>query len=161
MPPARAECQYCAQTFSKRCHLYRHWRMNRCASHLNPHHRRVRCPHCNGEFASEPNLRLHISRNRCAILRQQTQQTDPQPPSPQLPLELSSMPRRQQIGWIMEVLAMNDEQVIQNVVQSIWAMAGAAALRLPTVDNRSESRISEEAPAEAAGQQQTTSKRSA
>ena len=42
MPPARAECQYCAQTFSKRCHLYRHWRMNRCAilrqqhSHVPP-----------------------------------------------------------------------------------------------------------------------------
>ena len=61
----------------------------------------------------------------------------------------------------MEVLAMNDEQVIQNVVQSIWAMAGATALRLPTVDNGSGSRIAEEAIAEAAGQQQTTSKRSA
>ena len=71
------------------------------------------------------------------------------------------MPRRQQIGWIMEVLAMNDEQVIQNVVQSIWAMAGATAPRLPTVDNGSGSRIAEEAIAEAAGQQQTTSKRSA
>ena len=61
----------------------------------------------------------------------------------------------------MEVLAMNDEQVIQNVVQSIWAMAGATTLRLPTVDNGSGSRIAEEAIAEAAGQQQTTSKRSA
>ena len=61
----------------------------------------------------------------------------------------------------MEVLAMNDKQVIQNVVQSIWAMAGATALRLPTVDNGSGSRIAEEAIAEAAGQQQTTSKRSA
>ena len=71
------------------------------------------------------------------------------------------MPRRQQIGWIMEVLAMNDEQVIQNVVQSIWAMAGATALRLPTVDNGSGSRIAEEAIAEAAGQQLTASKRSA
>ena len=72
------------------------------------------------------------------------------------------MPRRQQIGWIMEVLAMNDEQVIQNVVQSIWAMAGATALRLPTVDDGSGSRIAEETIAAAAGQRQTeTSKRSA
>ena len=71
------------------------------------------------------------------------------------------MPRREQIGWIMDVLAMSDEQVIQNVVQSIWTMAGATALRLPTVDNGSGSRIVEEAIAEAAGQQQTTSKRSA
>ena len=61
----------------------------------------------------------------------------------------------------MDVLAMSDEQVIQNVVQSIWAMAGATALRLPTVDNGSGNRIAEEAIAEAAGQQQTTSKRSA
>ena len=57
--------------------------------------------------------------------------------------------------------AMSDEQVIQNVVQSIWAMAGATALRLPTVDNGSGSRIAEEAIAEAAGQQLTASKRSA
>ena len=71
------------------------------------------------------------------------------------------MPRRQQIGWIMEVLARNDVRVIQNVVQSIWAMAGATALRLPTVDNGSGSRIAEEAIAEAAGQQLTASKRSA
>ena len=71
------------------------------------------------------------------------------------------MPRREQIGWIMDVLAMSDEQVIQNVVQSIWTMAGATALRLPTVDNGSGSRIAEEAIAEAAGQQQTASKRSA
>ena len=62
----------------------------------------------------------------------------------------------------MDVLAMSDEQVIQNVVQSIWAMAGATALRLPTVDNGSGSRIAEEATTVAAGQQQTeTSKRSA
>ena len=71
------------------------------------------------------------------------------------------MPRREQIGWIMDVLAMSDEQVIQNAVQSIWAMAGATALRLPTVDNGSGSRIAEEAIAEAAGQQLTASKRSA
>ena len=33
---------------------------------------------------------------------------------------------------------MNDEQVIQKVVQSFWAMAGATALRLPTVDKEVE-----------------------
>ena len=63
------------------------------------------------------------------------------------------MTQQQQISWLTEFLTKNEGQVTQNLMQSAWAMAGATALRLPTADNGSVSRIGEEAIAEAAGQQ--------
>ena len=150
MPSAKAQCQFCNQTFSKRSHLYRHWTLNRCSSNPNLLHKRVRCSHCNGEFASEPNLRLHITRNRCPGFRQQAppppppQQQGPQPQQegnpqqhpPQLPTQLMSMPKEQQIQWIMEVLNKNDVQVTQSLLQAIWAMVGAMPIYLPAVNGK-------------------------
>ena len=69
------------------------------------------------------------------------------------------MPLGQKIGWIMEVLAINDERVTQNVMQTVWAMTGATVHRLLAIDNKSENRLTEEATTTAAGQQPTTSKR--
>ena len=65
------------------------------------------------------------------------------------------MLRLQQIEWLTELLLMNDERVVQNIAQSVWAMAGTTALHLPG------SKIDEEATtATAEQQQQTTSDRS-
>ena len=68
------------------------------------------------------------------------------------------MTQQQQIGWLTNFLALNDAQVVQNLVQSVLAMAGTTVLHLPA-GNRSGTE--ESATAEAAGQQQITSKRSA
>ena len=182
MPPTRVQCQFCGKTFSKRANLNRHLNSNSCTARPNPDIVRPRCRHCNGQFKSQRVLNQHLSRNRCAAQRslphvpqeqnassqqqlpqlpltQPPQRVNPQQPHPQLPHELSSMTQQQQIGWPPNFLAMNDARVVQNLMQSVMAMAGTTVLHLPA---RSGSVTEESATTAAAGQQQTeTSKRSA
>ena len=182
MPPTRVQCQFCGKTFSKRANMNRHFDSNSCTARPNPDTVRPRCQFCNGQFKSQRVLNQHLSRNRCAAQRNQTrepqeqnaspqqqlpqlpltqplQQANPQQPHPQLPSELSSMTQKQQIGWLTNFLAMNDARVVQNLVQSVMAMAGTTVLHLPA---RSGSVTEESATTAAASQQQTeTSKRSA
>ena len=72
------------------------------------------------------------------------------------------MTEQQKIEWLSEFLVKNDGRVTQNLIQSAWVMANNTKLQGPAVVGRNEvSTNEEEATAEAAGQQQTTSKRSA
>ena len=181
MPSVRVQCEFCGKTFSKKANLNRHLNSNSCTARPNPDTVRPRCRHCNGQFKSQRVLNQHLSRNQCAVQRSQPrepqeqnaspqqqlpqapltqspQQVNPQQPHPQLPPELSSMTQQQQIGWLTNFLAMNDARVVQNLMQSVMAMAGTMILRLPA---RSGSVIEESASGAAASQQQTTSKRSA
>ena len=181
MPPARVQCEFCGKTFSKRANMNRHFNSNSCTARPNPDTVRPRCRHCNGQFKSQRVLNQHLSRNQCAAQRSQPrvpqeqnassqqqlpqlpltrppQRVNPQQPHPQLPHELSSMTQQQQIGWPPNFLAMNDARVVQNLMQSVMAMAGTTVLHLPA---RSGSVTEESATGAAASQQQTTPERSA
>ena len=150
MPPAKAQCRFCDRTFSKRSNLHRHWMLDSCSNNPNPRNSQPRCPHCDLQFANRPSFDLHLTRNRCRVLCQQQQQLQPQQHGPQpqqegnaqqnppqLPTQLMSMPKQQQIQWIMEVLNKNDEQVSQSLLQAIWAMVGTMPIYLPAVNGKS------------------------
>ena len=158
MPPAWVQCQFCGKTFLKRANLYRHLNSNSCTARPNPDTVRPRCRFCNGRFKSQRVLNQHLSRNKCAVQRshpreRQEQNSSPQQQFSQLPPELSSMTRQQQIGLVTNILAMNDARVVQNVLQSVLAMAGTTVLNLPA-----RSRRETEAAATQAAELQASSK---
>ena len=164
MPPARVQCEFCEKTFSKKANLTRHHNSNSCLARPNPDTIRPRCRYCNVRFKSRRVLKEHKRLKRCpgrrSLRRQQQPEQDApsQQPPPQLPSQLSSMSQQQQIAWLTEFLAKNDEKVTQSLMQSAWAITNA---QLPVVVNEDGSRIAEETIAEVAGQQLTASKRSA
>ena len=164
MPPARVQCEFCEKTFSKKANLTRHHNSNSCLARPNPDTVRPRCRYCNVRFKSRRVLKEHKRLKRCpgrrSLRRQQQPEQDAfsQQPPPQLPSQLSSMSQQQQIAWLTEFLAKNDEKVTQSLMQSAWAITNA---QLPVVVNEDGSRIAEETIAEVAGQQLTASKRSA
>ena len=164
MPPARVQCEFCEKMFSKKANLTRHHNSNSCLARPNPDTVRPRCRYCNVRFKSRRVLKEHKRLKRCpgrrSLRRQQQPEQDApsQQPPPQLPSQLSSMSQQQQIAWLTEFLAKNDEKVTQSLMQSAWAITNA---QLPVVVNEDGSRIAEETIAEVAGQQLTASKRSA
>ena len=165
MPPARVQCEFCEKTFSKKANLTRHHNSNSCLARPNPDTVRPRCRYCNVRFKSRRVLKEHKRLKRCpgrrSLRRQQQPEQDAfsQQPPPQLPSQLSSMSQQQQIAWLTEFLAKNDEKVTQSLMQSAWAITNA---QLPVVVNEDGNTTDHEATTAAAGQQQTeTSKRSA